>query len=64
MDIAKQGGVNDTITYATTPSLAQENAVKLLTNLLINGNPFLHISLTVKLIPNQEKLDLNYRKPV
>lgn len=38
MQISKQGGVADTISTATTPSLAQEFAIKLLTNLLINGN--------------------------
>eukprot|EP00026_Physarum_polycephalum_P002016 Phypoly_transcript_02020.p1 GENE.Phypoly_transcript_02020~~Phypoly_transcript_02020.p1 ORF type:complete len:578 (+),score=87.07 Phypoly_transcript_02020:1129-2862(+) len=37
VQISKLGGVADTITNATTPSLAQEDAIKLLTNLTING---------------------------
>lgn len=47
VDIAKQGGVNDTIAAATTPSLSQENAIKLLTNVTINGTTIQQFIITI-----------------
>lgn len=45
VEIAKLGGVSDAISVATAPSPAQEDAIKLVTNLAINGNVALAVSL-------------------
>jgi hypothetical protein len=63
VQISKQGGVADAIASATTPSLAQEDAIKLLTNLMINGILELNVDfLKIINIYVQERLGLSCKK--
>lgn len=64
VQLAKLGGIADAVSAAITPSPSQENAIKLVTNLVINGEKNLRDYTFYLFCKSQEKFDLNCKKQI